>query len=306
MSINLEKLLSIARGEIVPEDKSMSYLRNVEKNISFNLETITPDLAAKFLVHNKKNRPLHVRHVKKLSRALTEGRWLVNGEPLIFAKDGSLLDGQHRLHACIESGVTLKTAVVRGVDPNTFTTIDIGAKRTHSDVVGAAGHKNATIVSSAVRWIVALKSDNPMCLTSIQMDSDEIEQFVSTTPGLQESALIAHRMRPLIRSLAMSCGLHFVLSEIDRDEADIYFEDLISGAALKSRDPALVARNAIISRNMKLKTRGGGSSITLLDNCALLVRGWNARINRKPVNTLTGIIRTENGYSFPSISGLEE
>lgn len=283
----------------------MELFRKQEKDISFNLETITPDLAAKFLCKNQKNRPLHIRHVKRLSRALIDGRWLVNGEPIIFANDGSLLDGQHRLHACIESGVSLRTAVVRGVDSKTFTTIDVGAKRTHADILGSAGHKNAAIVSAAVRWIIALRSNNPMSLAAIQPDSDEIEEFVSNTPSIQQSALVAGRMRPLIRSLAMSCGLHFVLSEIDCDEADIYFEDLVSGAALKPKDPALVARNAIITRNMKLKSRGGGGNIVLLDNCALLVRGWNARLNRKPVNILTGIIRTENGYSFPSIEGLE-
>ncbi len=46
------------------------------------------------------------------ANAMKSGEWKYNGESIKVCTDGSLLDGQHRLEACIESGVTFDTLLV--------------------------------------------------------------------------------------------------------------------------------------------------------------------------------------------------
>lgn len=77
---------------------------------------ITPQVAADMLdMYNKTNRPLSNRVVAKLATSMSRGEWKWTGIPIILyrAPDGSqyVQDGQHRLWAIVESGVTLEQVV---------------------------------------------------------------------------------------------------------------------------------------------------------------------------------------------------
>jgi hypothetical protein len=58
--------------------------------------------------------------VDRYAEEMRLGVWALNGKSLIFDSNGRLLNGQHRLTACAQSGVPLVTLVVRGVNPSVF------------------------------------------------------------------------------------------------------------------------------------------------------------------------------------------
>ena len=100
---------------------------------------ITKDIADAMISRNTQNyRKVNWNVVHKYARAMEQGLWRSNGEPIIFDESGMLKDGQHRLLAILESGVPVKMLVVRGVS-NDINTFDEGGGRTTTQRAKAEG-----------------------------------------------------------------------------------------------------------------------------------------------------------------------
>jgi len=98
---------------------------------------ITPEVAEQMLTGNKDNRNIRKMWVKQLSGMMTRGEFILTHQGIAFSASGRLLDGQHRLLAIIDSGETIQMMVTRDADESSFVALDIGAKRSFSDLYGA-------------------------------------------------------------------------------------------------------------------------------------------------------------------------
>lgn len=97
-------------------------------------ETITPELAEKYLNANKINRPLRSGRVEKYAADMLQGTWTACAAPIIFYESsGDLADGQHRLYAIVESQIPQTFAVWRNFPRDAALNIDTGAGRTFAD-----------------------------------------------------------------------------------------------------------------------------------------------------------------------------
>ena len=98
--------------------------------IKTNVEVITPAVAAEYLrLYNQGNRKPNKAQVAYYAKMMNEGEWELNGESIKFSGSGEtlrLLDGQHRLMACVEANVPFETLVVRDIEEKTFDTLDQG------------------------------------------------------------------------------------------------------------------------------------------------------------------------------------
>lgn len=123
---------------------------------SANRVSLTPDQAMELLEHNTLNRPLSDAHAKRIAGEIVKGRWKFNGDTIKIADDGKVLDGQHRLWACIESKRPIDTIVVHGVDAAAFSTIDtIRKSRTASDTIALMGTtRHRHIIGTALTWLI--------------------------------------------------------------------------------------------------------------------------------------------------------
>ena len=101
---------------------------------------IAPDLALEWLEKtNTNNRKVSQKHVDRLARDMTDGKWVLTHSGIAFGPDGTLLDGQHRLWAIVESGVSVEMFVWRNVEPEAMMTIDCGKTRSMADILNIAG-----------------------------------------------------------------------------------------------------------------------------------------------------------------------
>src|SRR5690349_13435109 len=116
----------------------------MKMSVSIKIETITPEIAKKYLDQNRDNRPLHRQKVSDYAREMVNQKWLLTGDTIKFDTTGRLLDGQHRLAACVQSGTTFSCLVVRNLETETFTALDIGLRRTQGDVLAFAGIEEKT------------------------------------------------------------------------------------------------------------------------------------------------------------------
>lgn len=95
---------------------------------------ISPELAARILESNYDgNRNVNARFVNTLAKDMESGRFVSqNGQTITITDGGTLLDGQHRLSAIVQSGVTLPFLVCIIPDDkaeSAFRTMDSGVAR---------------------------------------------------------------------------------------------------------------------------------------------------------------------------------
>lgn len=88
------------------------------------LTRVTPEMAVKWLEKKTDKRRLNPMRINALARIISDGHWVLDGTPIRFALDGTLLDGRYRLEAIVKSGVTCESYVVEGLP--TQETIDTG------------------------------------------------------------------------------------------------------------------------------------------------------------------------------------
>jgi hypothetical protein len=96
--------------------------------------TFTPDTAKKYLESNFVNRRVKKSKVTEYANAMRAGNWGLTGQTLIFDTEGHLINGQHRLLACVESGCEFKSLVVFDSDGD-ISMIDMGASRSTADIL---------------------------------------------------------------------------------------------------------------------------------------------------------------------------
>jgi len=129
-------------------------VNSARPNAPAYVHLITPQLA-EWLLKNRNggNRPRSSRNIDLYAEAMEEKDWPVTGATIIVGRAGFLLDGQHRLCACVRSGESFMTYVVFGIDEANFTRIDTGRKRTNIDAFHVAGIPNASAAAKAARWL---------------------------------------------------------------------------------------------------------------------------------------------------------
>jgi len=138
------------------EPEMMSKISSGETYDVYFVPSLTPE-AARYLLNRKPhpesklNRPLDPRHVKEYELKIKNNHFAVNGDPIRFDWFGSLQDGQHRLHAIANTGISIPNQhFVAGIDPEAFSTIDTGMVKKDKDIFYAMGVSNPTKISPMI------------------------------------------------------------------------------------------------------------------------------------------------------------
>lgn len=253
------------------------------------IETITPHMAAEYLATNKTNRPLSKVHVAGLSKSMTAHEWLCNGESIKFDHWGNLLDGQHRLHAVIASGISIETVVQTGLSPASFDTIDTGRLRSGADVLYLMGHDYPKIMSAAVRILILL-SRSAKAATKSRVNNRDLTQFVIDNPtikySLSQGVVMLRKIKhPGKVRGSVAVAAHYIFSLVDVEATESFFLEMTSIAPIEHFRVLELRMN-----NDKIHRR----SVTAIEELALLVKLWNAWREGKPVKKLQW--KTQEGF----------
>lgn len=110
------------------------------KNVTAQVEVITPTMAQKWIDEGVKfNRNIRKGTVRRYATDIKNGKWEMNGEPFIVNNKGLLNNGFHRSYAIVETNTPIVSVIVRGVEPNTYKSMDGGTNRNPADVLRAFG-----------------------------------------------------------------------------------------------------------------------------------------------------------------------
>lgn len=107
-------------------------MRNIQREWCGYL-SITPSDAEEILKFNTANRDIRKSVVRDLAAAMRRGEWKTTHQGISISKTHRLLDGQHRLLAIVESGITCLIQVTTGQPDENFQEIDRHSRRTMAD-----------------------------------------------------------------------------------------------------------------------------------------------------------------------------
>lgn len=213
--------------------------------ITVQLKTITPQEARTILDTNLSNRRIKRSKLESLKRALIEGRWYIDGNPIRFNDRGELVDGQHRLRACVETGKSILTLVVYGIADEARFVTDTGTAKTCADFLTMNGEPNAASVAATLR-LVWLYRANKLFDPTVAPAPEELLRLLQVEPGIRDSVRVARTMadRLPISSTTVAVS-HFLTACVDPEDATAFWDRVASGADLKQGSTLLAYRRWI-------------------------------------------------------------
>ncbi len=120
-----------------PEGRAVAWIDEQVKlakgKIGCGVVEITPAMARALLSRNPGNRRVSESTVSKIARDIYNSDFIVNGESIIVADDGSLNDGQHRLCAVVEADKPIVSVIVFGPARASRVTVDQGRSKMVGD-----------------------------------------------------------------------------------------------------------------------------------------------------------------------------
>lgn len=257
--------------------------------------TITPPLAREWMERNIGNRHMRAAVVERYARDMEADAWQLNGETIVLNGD-RILDGQHRLRACIQSGRSFQSVVVTDADSDVMRTIDQGLSRNSADVLRWRGYtldpnNLAAAVSLTMRWDQGILLRGGMIPTA-----REVEQYLDAHPELDAAVRGVRHMRtaPLRLRPSIAASVYAKAMRSSPEDAGEFFGRLWDGEELKRGDAILALRRLLISNAARVGYRMNQNHLL-----AVTVKAWNDWVTGEPLEVLGWRAGGRNPEAFP-------
>jgi hypothetical protein len=248
---------------------------------------VTPERAKEILKKNTSNRRVKEASVTRYANDMKAGRWRSGTYELIkISKTGRVLDGQHRLHAVIKSGVSVLFHIVHGLEEDLFSVLDTGSVRNASDIFKIAGIPNETVIPSIIQTFTSLQADilDPYAvakqnrLTNAQLLAEYQKHPESWQIVARKTMLWYTQFAKLLYPSQIG-GAYAHFSTIDKEQAESFFSQLTSGFAVEN--------NTIVRlRNVYTADWTATKKMSAATKMALLIKTWNAFRTKKEIKLL--------------------
>ena len=120
----------------------------------FSIVQINPEIAASLLAKRRPTSKRNPAAVASYAQSMRNGEWVLNGMPIILSRDGFLLDGLQRLHACVEAATSFITVLAENVPDDTVHTIDQQRRRSFTGVLETRGIPHPAAVASLLAKLI--------------------------------------------------------------------------------------------------------------------------------------------------------
>jgi hypothetical protein len=212
------------------------------------VETITPQQAETYLQFNTNNRPLRKTVVTQYAKEMAVGNWKLTHQGIAFNCDGTLLDGQHRLAAIVESGATVQMLVARGVDSRNQLVMDDHAKRNAGDALSLVrGEKITQEDVAVIRGAVELSNSRHS-----QLSKQDIDAVLDTfRPALQFVSAVMPTKQRGVTAAPTKAAIALAWYYVEDFPRFIAFCNVLTGDALPQNESD---RAAVMLREWLLRS----------------------------------------------------
>jgi len=278
-------------------------IEHIYTNVTVTIERITPEVAEKMLKANIDNRKMSR---EPLAQAIENDEWKLNGATIVFDDHGILRDGQHRLYACIRTGVPIDTFVVRGVSHDAQITMDTGIKRSLKDYLEMNRYKNVSTVGAVGMGLLYLDTFGTEAsfnrqsanLFTVKGCFDFVQsQYDSRIEPLVHPVML---VRSRFGNVTQSRMLGIVFDQF-RKAGDDNLQEFVGQLCGKRKACVSVGLlNNKLSEIVK-KTKGTGVKPNQRYVAALIVKTWNAYMRGDDIKQLKFMQGGVNQEKFPEI-----
>lgn len=310
------RILASMPNTLIPQQTPMVSLQeiaalSVTQPGSVLKVVITPDTAQALLANiNTANRPLSNARVKQYADVFKRGQYVFNGESIQIGIDSDnrliLLNGQHRLSACVVANAPFETVLVVGLPTEVFSTIDRGKTRSHSDVLSVAGFKNTHNIQPAARILVAMEAGfTPTVRSTMNLvTAEDILQYVRANEELlMEAHAVAGRISSVVGGISSAWIIFYVHAYQQRVNAGFsglevaeFCNAIETGASLKLSNPALALRQWLGRGGSKRKGAAGKNVL----EAATFITTFNKWVEGSPLQQIRPW--SADSSDFPSVT----
>lgn len=276
------------------------YAADKYPDVAVSIERITPSVAQSMLGANTHNRDTN--RFETISKALKNGEWSLNGASIVFSDDGVLLDGQHRLIACVKTGIAFDTIVVRGIEKRQQMTMDVGTKRKVADFLKLDGYPDPSLVASIGNAIyradylglsesfTRATAEKGTLLATVDFIEDNYETRIGPLKSLVRT--VSRRYRGVYS--ATIGPLFDVFRRAGDEDFDAFIDQLLGKAEPCKTVELLISR---LDENVR-KTSG---KLTQKVIAALFIKTWNAFMSGEQLGTLAYRQGGAHPEAFPEV-----
>jgi hypothetical protein len=259
-----------------------------QPTITSEIVTITPEIARSMLDQNSNNRAVKKASVEAYARAMEDGRWLLTGDAIRFDVDKKLLDGQHRLLACIRANTPFSTSVIYNLPKEAGLTIDTNIPRRAADVLTMAGHRSTTMLAAAARFIIFARTEQSFSRHKTlsrgwaRITNQEVVDVVDKHPLLPAAVARIHRERPSgCNNTLLAVLLYLGENLLDApDTARSFVNVFVTGVPSKPGCPAHALRERMLRT-----TAGNAPHVPREAAHRGLIHAWNLFVADESVST---------------------
>lgn len=256
----------------------------MQSTVKVKQEEVTPERARQWLQQNRRNRRVRETKVATYARDMANGNWTTDVSAICFAEDGTLINGQHRLLAVVESGATIRFVVMRGTPMDAMKTMDSGVRRTTGDALSLRGERYALVLASVARLAMQHQTGTIQASYRKQdFSSTEIIDFIGEHPDLRDWARIAVHLRSRLQIRPSICGAAgWTIAQVaPQNQVETFFDSLYERTELKKGSPVLALDYRL--RQLQLQR----ARVDRRAELGLYIMAWNAWRQNKKVDSFT-------------------
>jgi hypothetical protein len=261
-----------------------------------DIETITPEIAQKYLAMMPHNRRLRESRVKEIFEDMKGDQYRQEaGDPIRFAASGVFFDGQHRMQALVRTGHTYQFIVLRNIPDDVMSALDQGRPRNVSDVLYMVGEEETGALSGLLNYIHqytisgefgaiwgAPRIKGPAALDAMEANGKRLRHATVATKKVA---------RVLPGGHSKWAAVYYILSGIDAEDANVFVDQLYTGLELEASSPIYHLRNKLLDHK--------AVEFSIRDWFAITIKGWNAWRKGDRVNGLRWRPGGRHAEKFP-------
>lgn len=266
----------------------LKFLR--DSGLQFGIIELTPPIAAEFIANMGTNRKQSEVNIKRYGEAFTDATVIY--QPILFDITGRMIDGQNRCQAVIESGKSIKVAVIAGLPAEAVAGLDQGKSRTLADVLTYNGCHYSCAVASIICLVHQYEFKSFIGGWANPSRGRALEIFQAHRDGLIHAAEWAQARKDVGSVLSGSlAGFLYFHTSFYKTRLDDFWTRVGGIGVRNKRDPAAQLRNRV---------RPPGNARTTLRRdlkVALAVKAINAEMREEEV----GLLQWRSDEVFPKL-----
>jgi hypothetical protein len=259
-------------------------------DIRIELIDVDAALANKWLKRRARNRKVVEFHAKELMADMKEGNWVFNGIPLCFNQEDELIEGQHRLEAVAQTGITQTFVVIWGIEQAAFDTYDLHRRRSTVDYLSMDNIHYAPQLAAASRYLTQFVRHGNFYSKEPATHKEKMETIEKYPDLTNFVAAYAREKLPIKISPAILSTCHIIFKWKNAAAADEYMDGVVMGENIRKGDPRYAVRAWIIARptgdigwaQQHFSQRAGN----------VLIHGWNLWRTGETLTTIKPIRET--------------